>query len=120
MVGNATQHALPDQLLKPFGEQVARDSERGLKSLKPPCSQEAFPQDQKTPAIANHTYGAGQRTWFFLQGIPLHSCSLQSARHVESNPGTPTVAAILNRYSTRNNHPSSPYCSNKLSETGFY
>src|SRR5216684_5493894 len=87
LVGNATQHALPDQLLKPFGEQVARDSERGLKSLKPPCSQEAFPQDQKAPAIANHTYGAGQRTWFFLQGIPLHSCSLQSARRLESNSG---------------------------------
>src|SRR5260370_8214584 len=100
LVGNATQHALPDQLLKPFGEQVARDSERGLKSLKPPCSQEAFPQDQKAPAIANHTYGADQRKWFFLQSIPLHSSSLQSLRHVESHSQPSYQPPITNRHST--------------------
>jgi hypothetical protein len=59
---------------------MARDSERGLKSLEPPGSQEAFPQDQKAPAIADHAYGSGQRTWLFLQGIPLHSCSPITAR----------------------------------------
>jgi hypothetical protein len=60
LVRNAAQHALPDQFLQPFGEQMARDSERGLKSLEPPGPQEAFPQDQKAPAIADHTYGSGQ------------------------------------------------------------
>ena len=73
LVRNAAQDALPDQLLQPFREQMARDSERGLKSLEPPRAQEAFAKDQKGPAIANHTNGSGQRTWLFLEGIPLHS-----------------------------------------------
>jgi hypothetical protein len=75
LIGNAAQHALPDQLLQPFGEQMAGDPERGLKSLKPARAQEALAQDQKAPAVADHTDGAGHRTWLFLKFVPLHSCS---------------------------------------------
>src|SRR5689334_11710950 len=72
LIGNAPQYALPDQLLEPFGEQMARDSERRLKSFKPPRAQKALPQDHEGPAIADHADGARQRTRLFLQGIPLH------------------------------------------------
>ena len=99
LIGNAAQHALPDQFLQPFGEQMARDSERGLKSLEPPRAQKAFPQDQKGPAIADHTDGAGQRTWLFLKGIPLHSCSPISTTSFLLELGNlGRSQAILNRY----------------------
>jgi hypothetical protein len=70
---------------------MAGDAERGLKPLKPPGTQKAFPQDQKAPAIANHTDGAGQRTRLFLKFIPLHSCSLHSHTAIESNGGTDAI-----------------------------
>ena len=59
LIGNTAQHALPDQLLQPFGEQMACDSERGLKSLEPARAQEAFAQDQEGPAVADHADGSG-------------------------------------------------------------
>ncbi len=88
LIGDAAQHALPDQFLQPFGEQMACDSERGLKSLETARAQEAFAQDQKGLAVANHADGPSHRTRLFLQLIPSHSCSPVIRRPFRSNrPG---------------------------------
>src|SRR5215212_7968291 len=62
LIGNAAQHALADQFLQPFGKQMPGNSKCRLKSLEAPRAQEAFPQDQKGPAVANYPNGTGKRT----------------------------------------------------------
>jgi hypothetical protein len=95
LIGNPAQHALPDQFLQPLREQMARDPERGLKSLEAARPQEAFAQDHEGPAVADHADGSGHRTWLFLKFIPSHS-ALQSSRAFGS-------ATILDRYLTPDN-----------------
>ena len=50
---------------------MARDPERRLKSFKPSRAQKTLPQNQKCPAIADHTDGAGQGARLFLKRIIL-------------------------------------------------
>ena len=66
LIGDAAQDAVPDQLLQPFGEQMAGDAERRLEPFKPPRAQKTFAQDQQVPAVADHADRPGHRTRLFL------------------------------------------------------
>ena len=70
LVGDAAQHALPDQLLQPFGEQMPRDAERRLKSLEPPRAQKAFAQDQKASSDRRSRRWCGPANTALPQGHP--------------------------------------------------
>jgi hypothetical protein len=67
LIRNAAQDALPNQLFQPFGEQVTRNSKRGLKALEAARAQEAFAENQKSPAVTKGLCTSAQRAPRTLQ-----------------------------------------------------
>jgi hypothetical protein len=64
---------VPNQLLEPVCQDVARHPESCLEILETPHAQEAIPQNKQAPAVADDGHSSGDRTLLLFQRVPLHA-----------------------------------------------
>jgi hypothetical protein len=67
LVWHPTQNTVTHQLLEPLCEQMPGHSEPRLEILETAHAQEAVPQDEKRPAVADDRDGAGNGARLLLE-----------------------------------------------------
>src|SRR5688500_14625024 len=72
VVGPTLAHAALDEVVQPFGEDLARNAEVGLKLLEPGDTGPHVTQNQRRPGLADDIKGAGDRARHLAEVCALH------------------------------------------------
>ena len=80
LVGDTAEHTEPDQLSQAFGKKVAGNPKTRLELIKAAHAEKAFAQNQKCPAITNHSHRSRHGARLGFEFVPFISCPLQIHR----------------------------------------
>ena len=75
LVGDTAEHTEPDQLSQASGKKVAGNPKTRLELIKATHAEKAFAQNQKCPAITNHSHRSRHGARLGFEFVPLHQLS---------------------------------------------